>query len=102
MADLERDEQDLLDSFEQGEWRTVPDAEGEKRRYIRGARSTLQKDKRINIRLTAPDLEALQARALEEGIPYQTLAASVLHKYVSGRLTEKERAKGPGRPRGPR
>lgn len=89
MAELERDEQDLLGSFEQDEWKPVPNVAAAKRRYARGARSTLQKDKRINIRLSAQDLEALQVRASEEGIPYQTLAASVLHKYVSGRLTEK-------------
>jgi hypothetical protein len=43
----------------------------------------------VNIRLSSPDLLDIQARALEEGIPYQTLIASVLHKYISGRLVEK-------------
>ncbi len=45
---------------------------------------------RVNIRISRKDLEALQKRALAEGIPYQTLMASVLHKYVSGRLVEKQ------------
>ncbi|MCX5956446.1 MAG: hypothetical protein NTW51_08570 [Cyanobacteria bacterium] len=53
------------------------------------ARSTATKDQRINIRLTSEDLGALRARALQEGIPYQTLISSVLHKYVCGRLLDR-------------
>jgi predicted DNA binding CopG/RHH family protein len=52
------------------------------------ARATGVKNKRVNIRLSAADLQDIQVRALEEGIPYQTLIASVLHKYVTGRLAE--------------
>ncbi len=59
-------------------------------RYRQYARATFKKDMRVNIRISRKDLEALQKRALEEGIPYQTLMASVLHKYVSGRLVEKQ------------
>ncbi len=59
------------------------------RKATRQAKATLKKDRRVNIRLSAKDLEALQRRAAEEGIPYQTLMASVLHKYVSGRLVER-------------
>jgi predicted DNA binding CopG/RHH family protein len=44
----------------------------------------------VNIRISREELEALQKRALEEGIPYQTLMASILHKYVAGRLIEKD------------
>jgi predicted DNA binding CopG/RHH family protein len=50
------------------------------------AESTLKKDQRLNIRISSRDLKSLQARAVEEGIPYQTLAASLLHKYVNGHL----------------
>ena len=59
--------------------------------YIRQAvaQATFKKDRRVNIRISGQDLEALQKRAIEEGIPYQTLIASLLHKYVSGRLVEK-------------
>jgi predicted DNA binding CopG/RHH family protein len=53
--------------------------------------STGQKDQRINIRLSSPDLQALRARALQEGIPYQTLISSVLHKYISGALRKDTR-----------
>ena len=59
-------------------------------RYRQYARATFKKDMRVNIRISRKDLEALQKRALEEGIPYQTLMASVWHKYVSGRLVEKQ------------
>lgn len=86
--ELDREEQDLLASFEAGEWQSVPNLPTEIERYQRQARATLKKDRRVNIRLSASDLEAIQRRAVEEGIPYQTLMTSILHKYVSGRLVE--------------
>lgn len=46
--------------------------------------ATFKKDQRLNIRISTRDLKSLQARALEEGVPYQTFAVSVLHKFVSG------------------
>jgi predicted DNA binding CopG/RHH family protein len=90
MADLDPEEKELLRSYEQEEWASVSDVQQEKARYAGYARETFRKDKRINIRMSSRDVEALQKRALEEGIPYQTLAASILHKYVSGRLEEKK------------
>jgi predicted DNA binding CopG/RHH family protein len=81
-------EKDILTSFENGEWQSVPDLKDEMARYAASAAATLTKDKRINIRLSSRDLEDVQTRAAEEGMPYQTLIASVLHKYVSGRLVE--------------
>lgn len=81
-------EEDILTSFERGEWQSVPDLKDEIARYASSAAATLIKDKRINIRLSSRDLEDIQTRAAEEGMPYQTLIASVLHKYVSGRLVE--------------
>jgi predicted DNA binding CopG/RHH family protein len=90
MARLDREERELLESFERGEWRPVPKPARELRRYQRYARAALKKDKRVNIRISGKDLEAIQKRAWEEGIPYQTLIASVLHKYVHGRLTGKK------------
>jgi predicted DNA binding CopG/RHH family protein len=81
-------EKDILTSFEKGEWQSVPNLKDEIARYAASAAATLTKDKRINIRLSSRDLEDVQTRAAEEGMPYQTLIASVLHKYVSGRLTE--------------
>jgi len=81
-------EEDLLTSFESGEWQSVPNVKDEIARYAASAAATLTKDKRINIRLSSRDLEDVQTRAAEEGMPYQTLIASILHKYVSGRLVE--------------
>jgi predicted DNA binding CopG/RHH family protein len=90
MAKLDQEEKELLDSFEQGEWRPVAGRRAEFNRYRQYARTTFKKDRRVNIRISSKDLEALQKRALEEGIPYQTLMASILHKYAAGRLVEKD------------
>jgi predicted DNA binding CopG/RHH family protein len=87
-AKVEKYEEDILASFERGEWQSVPNIQDEIVRYAASAAATLVKDKRINIRLSSRDLEDVQTRAAEEGMPYQTLIASVLHKYVSGRLIE--------------
>jgi predicted DNA binding CopG/RHH family protein len=83
---LDAEEKDILESFERGEWRSAPNLKREKRQATRYARATFRKDRRLNIRISSKDLEAIQKRALEEGLPYQTLIASVLHKYASGRL----------------
>jgi predicted DNA binding CopG/RHH family protein len=81
-------EQEILASFERGEWRSIRNQKGEIARIRASAAATLFKNKRVNIRISSLDLERLQARAAEEGVPYQTLMASVLHKFVSGRLVE--------------
>ena len=88
MAKLEKEEQELLKSFEDEEWRSVSGKKREVSRLQDYARATFKKDRRINVRISSKDLNALQKRALEEGIPYQTLVSSILHKYVSGRLRE--------------
>lgn len=90
MVKLDRQEKDLLESVERGEWRSVAGLKGERKRYQKYAAATFKKDRRVNIRISGKDLEAIQTRALEEGVPYQTLIASLLHKYVSGRLVEKK------------
>jgi len=83
---LDKEEKEFLSSVERGEWRSTRPTQAELRRYAKYARATLRKNRRINIRLPQNDLEALQGRALQEGIPYQTLISSLLHKYVTGRL----------------
>ena len=88
MAKLDAKEKELLDSVDRGEWRSVRGLKGERKRYGRYAAATFRKDRRVNIRISGKDLEAIQKRALEEGLPYQTLISSLLHKYVSGRLRE--------------
>ena len=84
---LDANEKEILESVERGEWRSARGGKRE-RRYARYARATFRKDRRLNIRISSKDLEAIQKRALEEGLPYQTLIASLLHKYASGRLKE--------------
>ena len=79
-------EDDILASFEKGEWQPVKNQKKANQRYQQMAAATLSKNRRVNIRISAQDLERLQARAAEEGLPDQTLMASVLHKYVSLRL----------------
>lgn len=86
---LEREERELLESYERGEWQSVQDVESGKVAYAHFARQNFLKDKRINIRISGRDLALLKAKSLEEGIPYQTLIASILHKYATGRLVEK-------------
>ena len=83
---LDADEKEILGSVERGEWRSTGGGKRERTRYARSARATFRKDRRLNIRISTKDLEAIQKRALEEGLPYQTLIASVIHKYAAGRL----------------
>jgi predicted DNA binding CopG/RHH family protein len=85
---LDANERDILDSVERGEWRSSRSLKAEKRRSARYARATFRKDRRVNIRISSKDLEAIQKRALEEGLPYQTLISSLLHKYAAGRLRD--------------
>jgi predicted DNA binding CopG/RHH family protein len=88
---LDNEEKDILTSYDRGEWRPVKNQEQEIKRLGEYAKNTLRKDKRINIRISSKDLDQAQAIAAEEGIPYQTLISSIIHKYVSGRLFEKKR-----------
>ena len=87
MTELDLQDRELLATFEAGEWQSVK----EPNRLLAlqsYAKAAIAKDKRITLRLSSADLEGIQARAIEEGIPYQTLISSVIHKYVSGRLVE--------------
>jgi predicted DNA binding CopG/RHH family protein len=81
-------DEEILASFEHGEWNPVRDQKRAIANLQASAEAALLKNKRVNIRISARDLEGLQAKAAEEGVPYQTLMASVLHKFVSGRLVE--------------
>ena len=73
-------EKELLDSVEREEWVSIPDFRKEAKRYKEYARATFRKDKRVNIRISEKDLAKIQKRALQEGLPYQTLISSILHK----------------------
>ena len=85
---LDPEELDILDSFERGEWKPAANQSREMARHMRYAKNTLAKDQRVNIRISSRDLEQLQTIAVEDGLPYQTLMASVLHRFVSGRFVE--------------
>ena len=83
---LDQEEKDLMESIEREEWRSVKNIKQEKDKAIAAARNTLKKDKRINLRLTQKDYHQIQIKAIEEGIPYQTLISSIVHKYLNGSL----------------
>ena len=87
---LDKEEQELLDSVERGEWRSVKNLEGEIKRHQQYARNTIKKDRRVNIRVSSKDLEELQAIAVADGIPYQTLMSSILHRFINGRLVDNQ------------
>lgn len=88
MHDLDDYELEILGAYDQGLLKPVATKE-ELEAFKAAARATATKDRRVNIRLSAGDLNDIRVKALEEGMAYQTLIASVLHKYVTGRLTER-------------
>jgi len=81
---IDREEKDLIESYERGEWKSIK--KKRQKVYVKAARQSISKNKRINIRLTPKDYHDIQLRALEEGIPYQTLISSLIHKYNKGKL----------------
>ena len=85
---LDKQEQEILESLERGEWKSVNNLKAEIKKARAQAVATAKKDARMNLRLSRRDMIALKSRALEEGIPYQTLVAGIIHKYVEGRLKE--------------
>jgi predicted DNA binding CopG/RHH family protein len=87
MPKIDDYELEILTAFEKGQLKSVA-TKAELAKFKAAARATAIKDRRVNIRLSSGDLSDIQVKALEEGMPYQTLIASVLHKYVTGRLAE--------------
>ena len=83
---IDQEEKDLMSSIENDEWQPVKNIDQEKEKAVAAARNTLKKDKRINLRLTQKDYHQIQIKAIEEGIPYQTLISSLVHKYLNGSL----------------
>ena len=90
MKRIDNEEKELLKSYDRAEWISTDNFQEQRKRYQRYARNTFLKNKRINIRLSERDLINIKAKSLEEGIPYQSLISSVLHKYLTGRLVETE------------
>ena len=84
MKYLDKEEKDLIESFENDEWKAVKNKNY--KIYQKAAKESISKNKRINIRLTSKDYHDIQVKAIEEGIPYQTLISSLIHKYNKGEL----------------
>ncbi len=83
---LDQEEREILDAIEKGEWELVKPEREELLHYAQIAKNTLRKDQRMNIRISKRDLTHIKAKAAQEGIPYQTLVASIIHKYAAGSL----------------
>lgn len=83
MKYLDKEEKELIESYKKGEWKSV---KKNKNIYVKAAKESMAKNKRINIRLTTKDYYDIQVKAAEEGLPYQTLISSLIHKYNKGQL----------------
>ena len=94
MPKIDAEELEILNAFEQGQLKSIAN-KAELAKFKSAARATAIKDRRVNIRLSSGDLSDIQVKALEEGVPYQTLIASILHKYVTGRLAEPQKLRQP-------
>ncbi len=86
---LNKEEREILQDYEKGEFKSVSNVKKEIAKYREYAKHALQKNKRINIRISERDLIHIQRKAVEEGLPYQTFISSILHKFITGHLTEK-------------
>lgn len=88
MKYYDKKEKELIESVEKGEWRSIENVEDEKKRYGKIFRESSKKSERVTINLSKKDLRDIKIKASIEGLPYQTLIGSVLHKYVTGKLAE--------------
>ncbi|MFH0772097.1 MAG: antitoxin [Candidatus Omnitrophota bacterium] len=86
---LNKEEKEILNAYEKGDFKSIPNVKKEIEKYRGYAKSTLQKNKRMNIRISERDLIHIQRKAIEEGLPYQTFISSILHKFITGHLTER-------------
>jgi predicted DNA binding CopG/RHH family protein len=84
MKYLDKEEQELIESYKKGEWKPIK--KKDRKEYVTSAKESISKNKRINIRLTTKDYHDIQVRAIKEGMPYQTLISSIIHKYNKGEL----------------
>jgi predicted DNA binding CopG/RHH family protein len=86
---LTNEEKEILKSYENGEWISSKNLSADRKQLKGYAKTALRKDRRINIRISENDLLQLQRKAAQDGLPYQTLISSVLHKFINGRLIER-------------
>ena len=84
---LNEEEQELLSSFEKGEWVRVKNFDREVKTLEKAANNFMKKNARINIRVSQYDLDRIKRIAVDEGLPYQTLIASLLHKFAAARFS---------------
>ena len=87
-AKLTKEEREILDSFEKGEWIPVADLPKRRKELAEYACNTLRKDRRLNIRISERDLTELQRKAVKEGLPYQSYISSIIHKFINGTLVD--------------
>jgi len=88
---LDDEEKEILNDYEEDGFVEIPGMDAEIKKHVEYAKETFLKNRRINIRISQKNLESIQRKALEEGIPYQTLISSLIHRYVSGKLVEKDK-----------
>lgn len=94
---IDQEEKDLMEALEKDDWQPVQNSKAKTAQAIQAARNSLKKDKRINLRLSQKDYHQIQIKAIEEGLPYQTFIASLIHKYLNGSLTAKTEEGSPHR-----
>ena len=85
---LDEEEKEILEAYERGNFKSIPNLEEEKEKLVAAARATLNKNRNINIRISEKDLHKIKAKAAEKGLPYQTLVSSVLHQYSNDKVKE--------------
>ena len=85
---LDKEEKKLLEAYDNQGAKSIPQMKRAIKKYSAYAKTALSKNKRINIRLSERDLLGLQMKALKEGLPYQTLISSILHKYIAGSMKD--------------
>jgi predicted DNA binding CopG/RHH family protein len=88
MKVFDKEEKEIMESIETEQWISVDNLEDEIKKAKAAAHATLTKSERMNIRISPNDLKRLKIKAIEEGMPYQTLVSSIIHKYLTGRLSE--------------
>lgn len=86
---LDQEEKEIVESYENDEWQPIPNLDDEMKKHIQYARNTTLKNKRINIRITERDYLSIKEKSTQEGLPYQSLISSIIHKYINGSLVEK-------------
>ncbi len=86
---LEKDEKEILKDFEKGDFVSVRNVNEEMHLAKRAANNFMKRNYRINIRISSADLNMARRIAVQEGLPYQTLLASIIHKFVTGHLVDK-------------